>query len=95
MKQFKISLEAARVNAGFTQKKAAELLGIDRNTLRSWEKGITSPTWKKLNEIEELYKIDKDYIFLPYNLAKSVYLFWTKANRDRGRQSQVHMISQT
>lgn len=72
MKQFKISLEAARVNAGFTQKKAAELLNIDRNTLRSWEKGITSPTWKKLNEIEELYKIDKDYIFLPYNLAKSV-----------------------
>lgn len=30
-----------------------------------------------------------------YNLAKCVYLFWTKANRDRGRQSQVHMISQT
>ena len=72
MKQFKISLEAARVNAGFTQKKAAELLGIDRSTLRSWEKGITSPTWKKLDEIEELYKIDKHYIFLPYNLAKSV-----------------------
>ena len=72
MKQFKISLEAARVNAGFTQKKAAELLNIDRNALKRWEKGITSPTWKKLNEIEELYKIDKDYIFLPYNLAKSV-----------------------
>ena len=29
------------------------------------------------------------------NLAKSVDLFWTKANRDLGRQSQVHMISQT
>lgn len=72
MQEFKITLEAARVNAGFTQKKAAELLHIDRSTLRSWEKGITSPTWKKLNEIEELYKIDKDYIFLPYNLAKSV-----------------------
>lgn len=71
MKQFKITLKAARVNAGFTQKKAAELLNIDRNTLRNWEKGITSPTWKNLNEIEELYKINKDYIFLPYNLAKS------------------------
>lgn len=72
MQEFKITLEAARVNAGFTQKTAAELLHVDRSTLRSWEKGITSPTWKKLNEIEELYKIDKDYIFLPYNLAKSV-----------------------
>ena len=30
-----------------------------------------------------------------YNLAKCVYLFWTKANRDWGRQSRVHMISQT
>lgn len=72
MKELKITLEAARVNAGYTQTKAAELLNISRDTLRSWEKGITSPTWKKLNEIEELYGIDKDYIFLPYNLAKSV-----------------------
>ena len=72
MKELKITLEAARVNAGLTQKRAAELLNIDRNTLRSWEKGKTSPTWKKLNDIEILYKINKDYIFLPYNLANNV-----------------------
>lgn len=72
MEQFKISLEAARVNAGFNQKEAAKRLDVDVSTLRSWEKGKTSPTWKKLNEIEILYKINKDYIFLPYNLANNV-----------------------
>ena len=72
MKELKITLEAARVNAGYNQKTAARLLHVDPCTLRNWEKGKTSPTWKKLNEIEILYKISKDYIFLPYNLANNV-----------------------
>lgn len=72
MENLKITLEAARVNAGYNQKQASKELKISPNTLRSWEKGETSPTWKKLNEIERLYKINKDYIFLPYNLANNV-----------------------
>lgn len=70
MKELKITLEAARVNAGYNQKTAAKLLSVDPYTLRNWEKGRTSPTLKKVKEIEQLYNIDFDYIFLPYNLAK-------------------------
>lgn len=72
MKQLKITLEAARVNAGYNQKTAAKLLHVDPYTLRNWEKGKTSPTLKKVKEIEKLYDIDFDYIFLPYNLANNV-----------------------
>jgi transcriptional regulator with XRE-family HTH domain len=71
VQEFKITLEAARVNAGYNQKVAARLLHVDPYTLRNWEKGRTSPTLKKVKEIEKLYNIDFDYIFLPYNLANN------------------------
>lgn len=40
---YKITLEAARVNAGFTQKQVAQRLGITKETISRWEKGKTSP----------------------------------------------------
>ena len=41
----KISIRAARVNAGFLLKEAADRLGISSKTLGNWEKGITFPNW--------------------------------------------------
>lgn len=72
MEELRITLEAARVNAGYSQKEAAKRLKVDPYTLRNWEKGRTSPTLKKAKEIENLYGISFDYIFLPYKLAESV-----------------------
>ena len=72
LSELKITLEAARVNAGYSQKEAARKLHVDPFTLRSWEKGKTSPTLKKARELEALYGISLDYIFLPYNLANGV-----------------------
>lgn len=59
----KISLEAARVNAGYEQKEAAKKLGVTPPTLRSWERGDTLPDYGKVLEIESLYSYPKDYIF--------------------------------
>jgi len=59
----KISLAAARVNAGFEQKEAASKLGVTAPTLRSWERGDTLPDYGKVSEIESLYRYPKDYIF--------------------------------
>ena len=61
----KISLEAARVNARFTQKDAAKALGISVATLRNYESGKTTPDWNLVRRIEKLYKFPVDYIFLP------------------------------
>lgn len=50
----KISLKAARVNAGLKQREAAEKLGISRDTLRKYELGkipMRIDTAKKLCEI--------------------------------------------
>ena len=59
----KISLAAARVNAGYLQEVAAVKLHVDVATLRSWEKGKTVPGYDKVMEICKLYKYPVDYIF--------------------------------
>lgn len=65
---FKISLEAARVNAKLTQKAAAKELGVSNKTLGSWERGETYPSAEKIDAICHLYSAPYDVInFLPSN----------------------------
>ena len=61
----KITLKAARVNAGYTQKSASQRLGVNRLTLRNWEQGRTQPTIPKFAEMCRLYNTSWDDIFLP------------------------------
>lgn len=71
MKYPKISLAAARVNAGYSQKEAARLIGVSVATLQNYESGKTTPNWGTVNKIEEVYRFPLDYIFLPPPLAFS------------------------
>ena len=52
-----ITLKAARVNKGLTQKKAAEMLGISEYTLMNYEKGKSSPDVHVPKKIENLYEV--------------------------------------
>lgn len=62
----KISLAAARVNKGLTQRDVAEKLRISTKTLVNWENGITFPTIERVYELCELYGVSVDnLIFLP------------------------------
>ena len=64
----KITLKAARVNAGFTQKEAAKALGISNKTLVNWEKGVSFPKADMVDKICALYGVNYDnIIFLPLN----------------------------
>lgn len=62
---FKISLAAARVNAGLTQDDVASTLHIAKNTIVNWEKGKTEPSITQAKRLEEIYNMPLDYIFLP------------------------------
>ena len=53
----KISLRAARVNAGFTQKQAADKLLIGTSTLQGYESGKRQPRMDMLCRMEALYGI--------------------------------------
>ena len=60
-----ITLKAARVNAGFTQRSAAERLGVTPGTLVSWEKNRTAPNASIFRKLCEIYDVSEDLIFLP------------------------------
>lgn len=68
----KISLRAARVNAGYSQKEAADLLEVSNKTLGNWENGITFPPADKIIAICNLYGVSYDNLnFLPADSLKA------------------------
>lgn len=58
----KITLRAARVNAGLTQTEAADSIGVSVATIQNWESGASIPAWDKVIEIEKAYKWPADSI---------------------------------
>lgn len=63
--KIQISLAAARVNAGMTQKDIADKLGVSKNTIINWEKGKVKPSPANLIALSTVYRMPVDYIFLP------------------------------
>ena len=55
-------LKAARVNAGYTQKTAAEKLNISKGTLANYEKYKTKPDIEMSKKIAALYGLTVDDI---------------------------------
>lgn len=62
MDDFKISIAAARVNAGKTQEDLAKALHVGKQTIVSWEKGKTSPTVEKAQELCALCGVPFDRV---------------------------------
>ena len=58
----RMTLRAARVNAGLKQKEAAKALGIGNKTLSSWENGLSIPRGDKIDAICALYNATYDEI---------------------------------
>lgn len=68
----KISVRAARVNVGLSQKEAADYIGVSTKTLSNWENGITFPSADKIPAICELYGVTYDQLnFLPTDSLKA------------------------
>lgn len=59
----KITLKAARVNAGLSQTDAAKRIGVAASTLRNWEAGKTFPAQPKIEKMCEIYGISYDVLF--------------------------------
>ena len=66
MKDLRISMAAARVNAKMTQDEASKALHVTKQTLVNWEKGVTNPKVDQAERMSELYGIPyQNIIFLP------------------------------
>lgn len=60
-----MTLKAARVNKGYTQKQAAQMLNICKDSISNYERGATYPEIPLLNRMLALYGMQyDDIIFL-------------------------------
>lgn len=66
----KISLKAARVNAGLTQTQAATKAGKNKMTISNWENGKNPIDSFSLEKLCTIYGVTIDDIFLPSKLAR-------------------------
>lgn len=62
---FKITLKAARVNAGLTQKELGDLMGKSEYTIMNWENGKTKMRLDDFDKWCSILNLDKNNIFLP------------------------------
>ena len=70
---YKITMKAARVNVGLTQRQASKKFGVSKDTVGNWERGKSYPNIKIIPTIEKVYNIKyEDIIFLPNNNTLSV-----------------------
>lgn len=71
MEDFKISIEAARVNAKKTQREMAQYLGLNRDTYRRYERGELAFRMDMAVKFSEGVGIPMSYIdfYLPKNIA--------------------------
>lgn len=65
MDDFKISMAAARVNAGLTQSEVAARMGVGKMTIINWENGKTEPKASQMRKFCEICKCPEAIIFLP------------------------------
>ncbi|MCT0027159.1 helix-turn-helix transcriptional regulator [Lactococcus lactis] len=60
----KITLKAARVNAGLTAKEVGEIVGKNYQTILSYEKDSTEIPMGLARKLAEIYDYPIDFIFL-------------------------------
>jgi DNA-binding XRE family transcriptional regulator len=70
MELLKITMAAARLNAGLTQAEAAKAIGVSKSTLVSYEKGRSVPKMDTAKTMAAVYGCSvNQIIFLPNNCA--------------------------
>lgn len=59
----KLTLKAARVNAGLSQAEVAKSLKVSQASVASWESGLSSPRIQRAMKMAELYGLSVYDIF--------------------------------
>ena len=80
----KITLKAARVSKGLTQKDAAKLIGITVETLANYEKGKTYPDIPILKKIEDTYDVS---LFFCLKITLKALLKITKKDQQKDKDA--------
>lgn len=72
MKPFKITLKAARINAGLTQYQAAKAIGVSRESIQNYEEGRCKPKYDTYLKMLEVYQVPQELLSFTQVYAESV-----------------------
>ncbi|MBR0138726.1 MAG: helix-turn-helix transcriptional regulator [Firmicutes bacterium] len=82
-------IKNARNEAGYTQERAAEALGVSRQTVSNWENGRSYPDIISVIKMSDLYSVSLDHLLKEENEVKESYIEYleestnTVKSRDR------------
>lgn len=62
-KQIGGNIKAAREQAGYTQEKLSEMVGISPNHLSAIERGVSGATLELVAKLSRLFGVSVDYLF--------------------------------
>ncbi len=63
--ELKITMAAARANAGLTQEEVARQMHLNKQTIVNWEKGRITPKPAQFYMYCEIVGMSRNHIFLP------------------------------
>lgn len=63
--KYRVTLTAARVNAGYSIDQVCKIIGKSRQTVINWEKGRTQMTIPEADYLIRLYNVPQDCLILP------------------------------
>ncbi len=73
-----ITMEAARRQAGYTQKEAGKLFGVHYQTIGKWEKDNTEMPYCQIAKIPQIYGVECNDIFFG---KKNEFIRFQKAKK--------------
>ena len=89
-------IKNARNNAGLTQEKAAEELGVTRQTISNWENNKSYPDIISVIKMSDLYSVSLDHLLKEDTDMKSTYLEHleesTNVVKSTNRKSRIIVI---
>ena len=62
MTAFSQRLRDLRTEKGLTQKQLAEILGTTDDSIYSWERGRSQPSFETLRDIARYFSVSADYL---------------------------------
>lgn len=76
-------IKNARNEAGYTQERAAEALGVSRQTISNWENEKSYPDIVSVIKMSDLYSVSLDHLLKEEKEMKDTYLEYLEESTNR------------
>ena len=86
-------IKDARSSKGMTQEKAAEALGVSRQTVSNWETGKSYPDIVSVIRMSDLYDVSLDHLLKEETSVKQSYTSYLEESTNTIKSRRTHSIT--